>query len=443
MDNFWNQDKWATVVGVVGDVRNRELTEADGPAAYFAAAQRPYRLGHGALVVRLAGAAGPVAAAVRERLRALDPNVPFELESMDRVVWSSLARRRFTLVLLAAFAGTGLLLAAVGIGSVVSYTVARRRRELGIRLALGARPSGVRNLVLRGSLGTVGLGIALGLVASGACSTAWPPRTRRPWRRSPACSPPSPRSPRGCRHAGRCESTRSRRCARDSDRSDRPSSPRPSPHPRGEERAPPPGRSPSCTSLAQSRRGAAHAILAPIGAEALGERRLVKLRLKPTRRLKRLRRHGPLVPRPRRAITAALLGAATPERWIHRTPPATPRSPSHPTGGKGTVDRMPPATPRSPSHPTGGKGTPPPSRSVARGTRLVRHNSGLIRHLVRPGDLGRVEARGAAGGQVGRRRGHRASAARRPGGGRHLEPASLRLGRRRGTSLWIGGSVRR
>ncbi len=85
---------------------------------------------------------------------------------------------------------------------------------------------------------------------------------------------------------------------------------------------------------------------------------LAKLRLKPTRRLKRLRRHGPMVPRPRRAITAALLGTATPDRWIHRMPPATPRSPSHPTGGKGTVDRMPPATPRSPSHPTGGgKGT--------------------------------------------------------------------------------------
>ncbi len=90
-------------------------------------------------------------------------------------------------------------------------------------------------------------------------------------------------------------------------------------------------------------------------------RHLAKLRLKPTRRLKRLRRHGPLVPHPRRAITAALLGTATPEHWIHR---------------------MPPATPRSPSHPTGGKGTPPPSRAVSRGARLVRHDSGLIRHLV-------------------------------------------------------------
>ncbi len=83
---------------------------------------------------------------------------------------------------------------------------------------------------------------------------------------------------------------------------------------------------------------------------------LAKLRLKPTRRLKRLRRHGPLAPRPRRPIAAALLGTATPDRWIHRMPPASPRSPSLPTGGKGTVDRMPPASTRSPSHPTGGEG---------------------------------------------------------------------------------------
>ncbi len=166
MDDYWDQDKWATVVGVVGDVRGRELTEADGPAAYFAAEQRPYRLGRGALVVRLAGPADAVAGAVRGRVHDLDPDVPFEIEGMDEVVLGSLARRRFTLLLLAAFAVTGLLLAAAGIGSVVSYTVAQRRRELGIRLALGARPGGVRNLVLRGSLGTVAVGIAVGLGAS-------------------------------------------------------------------------------------------------------------------------------------------------------------------------------------------------------------------------------------------------------------------------------------
>ena len=166
MDNFWNQDKWATVVGVVGDARTHELTSADPPAAYFPAEQRPYRLSQGAVVVRATGSSRAVESAVRGRVHALDPNVPFELESMDDVVWSSLARRRFTLVLLAAFGVTGLLLAALGIGSVVSYTVAQRRRELGIRLALGARPTGVRNLVLGGSMGTVLLGIGAGLGAS-------------------------------------------------------------------------------------------------------------------------------------------------------------------------------------------------------------------------------------------------------------------------------------
>jgi len=166
MDDYWNQDTWATVVGVVGDVRSRDLTEADGPAAYFAAEQRPYRLSRASIVVRSSGAPGAVEAAVRERVHDLDPNVPAELASLDEVVWSSLARRRLTLVLLAAFALTGLLLAAVGIGSVVSYTVAQRRRELGIRLALGARPGGVRDLVLWGSMRTVLAGVAAGLAAS-------------------------------------------------------------------------------------------------------------------------------------------------------------------------------------------------------------------------------------------------------------------------------------
>ncbi len=166
MDNFWNQDKWATVVGVVGDARSHELTKADPPAAYFAAEQRPFRLSQAAVVVRAPGSARDLESEVRTRVHALDPNVPFELESMDDVVWSSLARRRFTLVLLAAFGATGLLLAALGIGSVVSYTVAQRRRELGIRLALGARPVGVRNLVLGGSMGTVLVGIGAGLAAS-------------------------------------------------------------------------------------------------------------------------------------------------------------------------------------------------------------------------------------------------------------------------------------
>ncbi len=113
----------------------------------------------------------------------------------------------------------------------------------------------------------------------------------------------------------------------------------------------------------------------------------------PTHRLSWLRNHSePMkrpssVLRPERAKRVERVGRANGPRGARRClltgcPPASPRSPSHPTGGKGTVDRMPPASPRSPSHPTGGKGTPPPSRSVSRGTRLVRHDSGLIRHLV-------------------------------------------------------------
>ena len=87
---------------------------------------------------------------------------------------------------------------------------------------------------------------------------------------------------------------------------------------------------------------------------------LAKLRLKPTRRLGRPRPRESQVPRPRPATEPGLTRTASPDRWIHRTPPASPRSPSHPTGGKGT---------------------PPPALVARSKTRLVRHEVGLIRRL--------------------------------------------------------------
>jgi putative ABC transport system permease protein len=166
MDDYWDQEVWATVVGVVGDVRQRDLTRADRPTVYFHHRQRPFRLWAGEVVVRSREPAERIAAVIDGAVRATDPQVPYELRPMDRVVLDSVARQRFAASLLAGFALVGLTLAALGIYGVVSYTVAQRRRELGIRLALGASPRRVRNQVVASSMATVGAGIALGLAGA-------------------------------------------------------------------------------------------------------------------------------------------------------------------------------------------------------------------------------------------------------------------------------------
>lgn len=166
MDNFWDQDRWATVIGVVGDVRLQDLRQPDRPTVYFPYTQRPFRMRWGHVVARVAAGDERIAALLDDAVRKADPQVPYELEPLTDVVAGSVSRERFSAALLGGFALVGLLLAVVGVYGVVSYTVAQRRRELGIRLALGATPPRVRNHVLAGSMATVGVGIVLGLAAS-------------------------------------------------------------------------------------------------------------------------------------------------------------------------------------------------------------------------------------------------------------------------------------
>jgi putative ABC transport system permease protein len=118
------------------------------------------------VVVRSANGGERIAAALDRAIRDTDPQVPYELRSLGDVVSGSVARQRFSASLLGGFALVGLLLAAVGIYGVVSYTVAQRRKELGIRLALGATPPRVRNQVLTDAMAPVAAGLALGLAGS-------------------------------------------------------------------------------------------------------------------------------------------------------------------------------------------------------------------------------------------------------------------------------------
>jgi predicted lysophospholipase L1 biosynthesis ABC-type transport system permease subunit len=170
MDNFWDQDVWATVVGVVADMRQRDLTQPAAPTYFFPVAQRPFRgWSMTAIVAPAAGEPGALSGAVRDVVRRVDDEVPVALATIESRVSSVLVPRRFTMLVLGVFSAVALALASIGIWGVVSYAVARRTREIGIRIALGAEPSAVRRLVQLDYLlpalagGIAGLGAALAL----------------------------------------------------------------------------------------------------------------------------------------------------------------------------------------------------------------------------------------------------------------------------------------
>jgi len=167
MDDYWDEEKWATVIGVVGDVRQRDLTRPASPTYYFPYVQRLSRSWSMTAVVRPERADAPgLGPAVREAVRSLDPDVPVTLSTIEMSVSRVVAERRFSLAVLVGFATIALLLACIGIYGVVAYTVARRTREIGIRIALGARPAAVRRLVRAATLADVAIGGVAGLALS-------------------------------------------------------------------------------------------------------------------------------------------------------------------------------------------------------------------------------------------------------------------------------------
>ncbi|MFN7942922.1 MAG: ADOP family duplicated permease [Thermoanaerobaculia bacterium] len=167
----WGGDEGveAEIVGVVGDVHLSALEETPRPAIYFASAQQP--LNFMTLIARTSLPPGSVATAARRAIAGLDPELPLaEVRSMRDVVARSLGQPRFTAALLASLAGLALALAAIGLYALVARTVARRRREFGVRLALGGTGLGLVRLVLGSGSRLLAAGLALGLLGALAAS---------------------------------------------------------------------------------------------------------------------------------------------------------------------------------------------------------------------------------------------------------------------------------
>lgn len=166
---FGNMDgdlRLMTIVGVVGDVREDNLETPPRPTIYVNYRQRPQRTGQFSLVMRTAGDPAAVIAPARKIIHELDPDVPPNTNTFTAIFAASTNARRFNLVLLGIFAGTALLLAIAGIYGVLAYSVARRTREMGVRMALGAGAGNVLRLVLGQAMITATVGVVLGLAGS-------------------------------------------------------------------------------------------------------------------------------------------------------------------------------------------------------------------------------------------------------------------------------------
>jgi putative ABC transport system permease protein len=163
-------DHWFEIVGVVSDVRHYGLDTPANLQIYLPQAQYPSQ--GMILVVRGMASAGLIPA-VREQVRALDPDLPlFNVTSLDAVVERSMANRRFAALLLSAFASMAVFLALVGIYGVISHGALQKSREIGLRMALGARRGQVVTAVLRQSLAAVAAGLALGMLGALAAGRA-------------------------------------------------------------------------------------------------------------------------------------------------------------------------------------------------------------------------------------------------------------------------------
>ena len=163
MQNVDGVAAFGTIVGVVADVRHRGAAAQPTAEVFYPYRQRPGRTYGMTLIARTSLDAAAVAPQLRAVIREVDPGIPVKIDRVEDVVGVQFAAARFRTGLLGAFAAVATLLAVIGVFGVVSYGVARRTREIGIRLALGARTGAVRRMVLLHALKPVVIGALIGI----------------------------------------------------------------------------------------------------------------------------------------------------------------------------------------------------------------------------------------------------------------------------------------
>jgi predicted permease len=164
-DPLSSKPAWTMIVGVIADARTESLADAAIPQIYRSVYQRPAK----SLAIFLRGQVDPSAILGEERsqIQSVDPGLPvFHAETLDDVLSTSLSVRRFSMEMVALFAATALLLAGLGIYGTISYVVNEQRREIAIRLALGAQRGTILKMVLHRGLGLAAAGAGLGVAGA-------------------------------------------------------------------------------------------------------------------------------------------------------------------------------------------------------------------------------------------------------------------------------------